>query len=129
VHEYPYIQHLINKCEHLTAGPASHNPNLPSFYAKSGSLDCDTPLSQDSLDAARGFCGAAIAAIDVVLNKSDQTNRAFSAVLEPVQVQVLGVCLSVCLSICLSVCLSVEVLFAYPNTSPVHQNGTHREHS
>mgnify|MGYP003385398067 CR=1 FL=1 len=96
MHEYPYVQHLLNKCEQLTMTPHHRaTPQSPHFCAPPGNLDCDTPLSQDSLDAARTFCGAAIAAVDVVLNptsrqsdgcSSESPAGVYSAELDSVQV-------------------------------------------
>lgn len=63
----------------------SHH-DVPFFHAPPGNLDCDTPLSQDSLDAARNFCGAAIAAVDVVLDKSRHRVESSSVELESVEV-------------------------------------------
>ena len=85
------MQHLLNKCGQLSCARSAINTStsnsMPGFYAPPGNLDCDTPLSQDSLDAARGFCGAAIAAVDVVLNKDQSgSGGGTSLALDAVQV-------------------------------------------
>lgn len=86
VHEFPYIQHLLNKCGQISAKGGASTPHAPYFHAPPGNLDCDTPLSQDSLDAARTFCGAAMAAVDVVLDKSGVGREEGETVLDSVEV-------------------------------------------
>lgn len=54
VHEYSYFKHLESKCAAIAGGSAS---SLPPFYAVVGQLDADTPLSPQSLHAARMFSG------------------------------------------------------------------------
>lgn len=55
VHEFEYLQHLENKCRQ-SKQPGSYQ-NIPAFQAPAGYLDCDTPLVEQSLDAAKRFCG------------------------------------------------------------------------
>jgi acetoin utilization deacetylase AcuC-like enzyme len=74
VHEFTYLNHLQKKCEESSN---SHNEvslsfqpekrDFPSFYAPKGFLDTDTPLSPQSLNASTMFCGAAILAVDAVM--------------------------------------------------------------
>ena len=47
----------------MTASAEGGNPIFPPFYATSQFLDCDTPLSPQSLDAASKFCRAATQAV------------------------------------------------------------------
>ena len=71
VHELSYLQHLENKCRSINIEKnANIQLNLPAFYAPNGYLDTDTPLSPQSLDAARNFCGAAILAVDLLMNNT-----------------------------------------------------------
>lgn len=55
VHDIEYLQHLENKCRQ-SKQPGSYR-NIPPFQAPAGYLDCDTPLVEQSLDAAKRFCG------------------------------------------------------------------------
>ena len=64
VHEYAYIEHLEKKVKQ-SAG--ENQTGGPPFYAPKGYLDIDTPLSANSLNAAKRFCGGAMLAVDEVL--------------------------------------------------------------
>ena len=59
MHQYAYLDHLHKKCQLTTADPTNQaqSTSFPSFYALIGNLDVDTPLGNQSLDAARRFCG------------------------------------------------------------------------
>ena len=60
VHEYSYLSHLENKIrQHVNQSSVNvvSGGNAPEFYAPPGYLDCDTPLSVASFDAAKRFCG------------------------------------------------------------------------
>jgi acetoin utilization deacetylase AcuC-like enzyme len=85
VHEYNYINHLEQKCKNssinnheLTSindnNKNGNNYKLPNFYAPNGRLDADTPLVEQSLEASRKFCSAAMYAVDKVMNTT--TNQA-----------------------------------------------------
>jgi hypothetical protein len=62
VHEYSYIRHLEAKCKQASGhlyipSDTSLESKLPHFYAPGGMLDADTPLTGQSLLAAKMFCG------------------------------------------------------------------------
>jgi len=75
VHDFAYFQHLEQKCKDADASSLKGESKNPSFYAPPGMLDADTPLEQQSLDASRKFCGAAMMAVDKVM--SGTHDRAF----------------------------------------------------
>ena len=87
VHEYSYIQHIINKCQQVSGEKSNTEQGIPFFYSPGGNLDCDTPLSEDSLNAARNFCGAAVRAVDVILD-----NKTYSESFDPVHVSHIKFC-------------------------------------
>eukprot|EP01036_Dinobryon_divergens_P026879 gene26878-35572_t len=85
VHDYSYIKHLeflANKSDHRMQNDS--NPGYPPFYPQSSLelVDNDTPISSDILAAAKHFCGAAIHAVDLLMQKfvhasNDNHQRAF----------------------------------------------------
>jgi acetoin utilization deacetylase AcuC-like enzyme len=62
VHEGEYLRHVEKKIK---------GEKMPRGYAPHGQLDTDTPLSPQSFDAARRFCGAAMMAVDAVFSDWD----------------------------------------------------------
>lgn len=54
VHEFEYLDHLEKKCRQ-SAG--QQYDGLPFFASPAGKLDTDTPLTDQSLEAAKRFCG------------------------------------------------------------------------
>lgn len=57
VHEYSYLNHLMQKCQQLENSPQTTAPGpFPSFYAPPGYLDTDTPLTKSSFDTAKAYC-------------------------------------------------------------------------
>ena len=63
----------------LNGASSDHHNNhfktqQPSFYAPEGYLDPDTPLSLHSLSAAKKYCGAAMLAVDLLL-QSDKNGE------------------------------------------------------
>lgn len=85
VHDYDYINHLEKKCDEIIANESTvsnqKSPNHPYFYSPLGMLDLDTPLSSESLHAAKMFCGAAMTAVDHVM--SVDNDPTFDQKLEP----------------------------------------------
>lgn len=77
VHDFAYFQHLEKKCLNRDSLTIKDNrdSNMPWFYAPPGFLDADTPLVNQSLDASRKFCGAAMMAVDKIMSGSH--DRAF----------------------------------------------------
>jgi acetoin utilization deacetylase AcuC-like enzyme len=67
VHDLDYLEHLVQKCSMAGGSYDCSRTRQPSFYAPAGKLDCDTPLTAQSLEASRKFCGAAILAMDTVM--------------------------------------------------------------
>lgn len=73
VHDLAYVKHLQIKCketEELLQNCGLSKSQMPSFYAPKGFLDTDTPLTATSLAASTNFCGAAILAVDAVMQPS-----------------------------------------------------------
>ena len=80
VHDYDYINHLEKKCGEIIVNDSTDSTfsfqkslNYPYFYSPLGMLDLDTPLSSESLHAAKMFCGAAMTAVDYVMNSNDSS--------------------------------------------------------
>ena len=67
VHDLDYLEHLVQKCSMAGGTYDCSRTRQPGFYAPAGNLDCDTPLTAQSLEASRKFCGAAILAVDTVM--------------------------------------------------------------
>lgn len=75
VHEYSYLKHLESKSQEAVRREGCDYQEKPSFYAPGGNLDCDTPLSPQSLTAAKRFCGAAMLAVDYVMDANSRANH------------------------------------------------------
>eukprot|EP01038_Epipyxis_sp_PR26KG_P007318 gene7318-9972_t len=75
VHEYSYLNHLENKSRQSAFGnKENHNSDGgPSFKSPPNLLDPDTPLMAQSLEAAKLFCGAAMQAVDLLMNEASST--------------------------------------------------------
>jgi acetoin utilization deacetylase AcuC-like enzyme len=80
VHEFEYLSHLESKCRQA-AGQAYDA--LPFFYSPAGKLDTDTPLTDQSLEAAKRFCGASMAAVDILLENHFHTRQSERTSLSP----------------------------------------------
>lgn len=108
---------------------AEHVNQIESFRGRSGRLDADTPLSEDSVAAAFLAAGAAINAVDVVHN--DPTDHAFALVRPPGHHAERGQAMGFCLfnNIAIAAAYATEEL-GYKRVLVVdwdvhHGNGTH----